>query len=70
MNPEIDAPTDLSLFVMLNFKVFDLFKIILFFAFDKISLFSWPLSQGLFLFELQKYGCKDFLLQAKIELKI
>ena len=54
MNPEIDAPTDLSLFVILNFKVFDLFERILFFAFAQISLFSWPLSQGLFLFELQK----------------
>ncbi len=26
MNPEVDAPTDLSLFVILNFKVFDLFE--------------------------------------------
>ena len=47
MNPEIDAPTDLSLFVILNLKVFDLFERILF-PFAKISLFSWPLSQGLF----------------------
>ena len=69
MNPEIDAPTDLSLFVILNFKVLDLFERILFLDFAKISLLSCPLSQGLFLFELQKYGSRDFLLEAKIGLK-